>query len=125
MKDQKRFASGDCRRLDANRSTSISVEFTQKCALAITLGASPAESTGRQPAFDAAGRWSLHRLQTPSGRALYGLRKQTVEPVFGIIKHAMRFRQFLLRGKRKVSGEWQLVTLSYNLRRMANLAAVT
>lgn len=67
----------------------------------------------------------LHRLQTPSGRALYGLRKQTVEPVFGIIKHAMRFRQFLLRGKRKVSGEWQLVALSYNLRRMANLAAAT
>lgn len=54
---------------------------------------------------------------------LYGLRKQTVEPVFGIIKHAMRFRQFLLRAKCKVSGEWQLVALSYNLRRMANLAA--
>jgi hypothetical protein len=39
----------------------------------------------------------LHRLNTPAGRALYGLRKQTVEPVFGIIKNAMRFRQFLLR----------------------------
>jgi len=60
----------------------------------------------------------LHRLKTPAGRALYALRKQTVEPVFGIIKHAMRFRQFLLRGKRKVSGEWQLVSLAYNLKRL-------
>jgi IS5 family transposase len=65
----------------------------------------------------------LHRLKSPEGRALYGLRKQTVEPVFGIIKHAMRFRQFLLRGKAKVSGEWQLVSLAYNLKRMASLAA--
>jgi transposase len=65
----------------------------------------------------------LHRLKTPEGRALYGLRKQTVEPVFGIIKHAMRFRQFLLRGKAKVSGEWQLVSLAYNLKRLHGLAA--
>ena len=42
-----------------------------------------------------------HRLKTPEGRALYGLRKQLPEPVFGIIKHAMRFRQFLLRGLRE------------------------
>jgi len=65
----------------------------------------------------------LHRLKSPAGRALYGLRKQTVEPVFGIIKHAMRFRQFLLRGKAKVSGEWQLVSLAYNLKRLHSLAA--
>jgi transposase len=64
----------------------------------------------------------LHRLKTPAGRALYGLRKQSVEPVFGIIKQAMRFRQFLLRGKAKVSGEWQLVSLAYNLKRMHRLA---
>ena len=63
----------------------------------------------------------LHRLKTPAGRALYGLRKQTVEPVFGIIKQAMRFRQFLLRGKAKVTGEWQLVSLAYNLKRMHTL----
>jgi transposase/IS5 family transposase len=65
----------------------------------------------------------LHRLKTPAGRALYGLRKQSVEPVFGIIKQAMRFRQFLLRGKAKVTGEWQLVSLAYNLKRMQTLAA--
>jgi len=64
----------------------------------------------------------LHRLKTPAGRALYGLRKQTVEPVFGIIKQAMRFRQFLLRGKAKVTGEWQLVSLAYNLKRLHALA---
>lgn len=52
---------------------------------------------------------------------LYALRKQTVEPVFGIIKSVMGFRQFLLRGKDKVSGEWRLVCLAWNLKRMAVL----
>lgn len=66
-----------------------------------------------------------HRLKSPEGRALYGLRKQTVEPVFGIIKHAMRFRQFLLRGLEKVTGEWRLIALAYNLKRMAKLAAAS
>jgi transposase len=59
-----------------------------------------------------------HRLQTPEGRAVYALRKQLPEPVFGIIKHAMRFRQFLLRGLEKTTGEWQLVALAYNFRRL-------
>jgi transposase len=60
----------------------------------------------------------MHRLKTPEGRELYGLRKQTPEPVFGIIKSVMGFRQFLLRGLESVQGEWSLVTLSWNLRRM-------
>lgn len=64
-----------------------------------------------------------HRLKTRAGRALYGLRKQTVEPVFGIIKSVMRFRQFLLRGLAAVRGEWSLVTMAWNIRRMAVLAA--
>jgi transposase len=64
-----------------------------------------------------------HRLKTPEGRALYGLRKQLPEPVFGIIKHAMRFRQFLLRGLEKTTGEWQLVALAYNFRRLHVLKA--
>lgn len=59
-----------------------------------------------------------HRLKTPRGRALYALRKQTPEPVFGSIKSAMGFRQFLLRGLPKVRGEWNLVTLAWNLKRM-------
>jgi len=62
-----------------------------------------------------------HRLKTPAGRKLYALRKQTPEPVFGSIKSAMGFRQFLLRGLQNVKGEWSLVTMSWNLRRMFTL----
>jgi len=59
-----------------------------------------------------------HRLKTAVGQALYRWRKQTVEPVFGIIKEVMGFRRFRLRGRAKVSLEWTLVCLSYNLRRV-------
>jgi chromosome segregation ATPase len=62
-----------------------------------------------------------YRMRTQAGRALYALRKQTVEPVFGIIKAVMRFRRFMLRGKAKVSSEWTLVTLAYNFRRLYRL----
>ena len=64
-----------------------------------------------------------HRLKTIQGRKLFGLRKQTVEPVFGIIKSVMGFRQFLLRGLDAVQGEWNLVTMAWNIKRMAVLAA--
>ncbi len=63
-----------------------------------------------------------HRLKTPAGRALYALRKQTPEPVFGIIKSALGFRQFSLRGLENVRGEWSLVTMAWNLKRMFTLA---
>jgi transposase len=59
-----------------------------------------------------------HRLKTPEGRALYALRKQTPEPVFGIIKSALGFRQFSLRGLEKARGEWSLVTMAWNIKRM-------
>jgi transposase len=59
-----------------------------------------------------------YRLKTPAGRKLYALRKQTPEPVFGIIKSVMGFRQFLLRGLANAKGEWNLVTMSWNIRRM-------
>ena len=62
-----------------------------------------------------------HRLKTRAGRAAYALRKQTVEPVFGIIKSIMGFRQFLLRGLVNVTNEWTLVCLAWNLKRMAVL----
>jgi transposase len=62
-----------------------------------------------------------HRLDTAQGKQLYGLRKETVEPVFGIIKQAIGFRRFLLRGKENVSLEWTLVSTSYNLKRLFNL----
>ena len=64
-----------------------------------------------------------HRLKTGSGKALYKLRQQTVEPVFGIIKSVLGFRQFLLRGLAKVSLEWELVCLAYNVRRLPALGA--
>lgn len=63
------------------------------------------------------------KLKTPEGKNLYRQRACTVEPVFGIIKAALGFRQFLLRGIRKVSGEWSLVCLAYNLRRLHRLGA--
>ena len=62
-----------------------------------------------------------HKLKTKAGRALYALRKQTVEPVFGIIKSVLGFRQFSLRSLKKVTGEWTLVCLAWNLKRMAAL----
>lgn len=62
------------------------------------------------------------KLETDAGRALYAKRKHTSEPVFGVIKQAMGFRQFLLRGLRNVTGEWELVCLAYNIRRLFALA---
>jgi transposase len=58
------------------------------------------------------------RLKTQEGKKTYGLRKQTVEPVFGIIKSVMKFRQFLLRGLENVRGEWDLVTMAWNVKRL-------
>ena len=66
-----------------------------------------------------------HRLQTRQGRAIYGRRKCTVEPVFGIIKAVLGFRQFHLRGLEAVAGEWTLVTLAWNLKRMFTLQQQT
>src|SRR5271155_518902 len=54
-----------------------------------------------------------HRLKTPEGKKLYALRKQVPEPVFGIIKSVLGFRQFLLRGLESVRGEWSLVTMAW------------
>jgi transposase len=62
-----------------------------------------------------------HRLQTRAGKALYKLRKQTVEPVFGIIKPGLGCRQFLLRDREKVSLEWLLVCVGYNFKRLCTL----
>jgi hypothetical protein len=59
-----------------------------------------------------------HRLKTARGRQPYALRKQTPEPVFGIIKSVMGYRQSLLRGLENVKGEWNLVTMSWNIKRM-------
>jgi transposase len=65
-----------------------------------------------------------HRLQTQEGRAIYSKRKSTVETVFGIIKHVLGFRQFLLRGLSSVQSEWSLVCLGWNLKRIHALKVV-
>lgn len=62
-----------------------------------------------------------HRLRTKQGREIYGQRKATIEPRFGNIKSVHGFRQFSLRGHEKVSGEWQIMGTSYNLKRMHTL----
>ena len=61
---------------------------------------------------------NAHRLRTREGKARYAKRKATVETVFGIIKHVLGFRQFLLRGLRAVQGEWALVCMGWNLKRL-------
>ena len=59
-----------------------------------------------------------NKLKTVEGRKVYAQRKSTVEPVFGIIKHVLGFRQFFLRGLESVSGEWTLVSIAWNIKRM-------
>ncbi|MCO6491286.1 MAG: IS1182 family transposase [Phaeodactylibacter sp.] len=59
-----------------------------------------------------------HKLKTEIGRAIYRLRKMTVEPVFGIIKEIMGFRRFSLRGEVAINGEWLLVCSAFNLKRL-------
>jgi transposase len=61
-------------------------------------------------------------MKKEENKELYRLRKQTVEPVFGIIKGAMGFRQFLLRGLEKVEMEWGLLALAYNMKRLHRMA---
>jgi hypothetical protein len=63
-----------------------------------------------------------HRLKTNEGKRLYAKRKSTVEPVIGIIKAVMGFRQFLLRSLESVNGEWNLVCIAYNLKRLHALS---
>lgn len=64
-----------------------------------------------------------HRLKTKAGRTLYALRKQTVEPVFGIIKRVMGFEQMSMRGLAQAQGEWTLVTMAWNIKRLHVLSA--
>lgn len=71
--------------------------------------------------------WRLEmkaKLETEDGKNRYKKRKQTVEPVFGIIKSAIGFVRFYLRGLGNVANEWRLIALAYNCRRLARLRAV-
>ena len=78
---------------------------------------------GPPPAEDASPREKMAwKLRTALGKAIYRRRKCTVEPVIGIIKEVLGFRQFSLRGQDNVTGEWCLVCLAQNLRRLHVLA---
>jgi hypothetical protein len=79
----------------------------------------PAPPTPENPTPVAA---MAHRMKTPQGRALYALRKQTPEPVFGIIKSVLAFRQFSPRSLERVRGEWSLLTMAWNIKRLFALA---
>jgi transposase/IS5 family transposase len=84
------------------------------------------QQSRREPPVDAAGvELMAYRLQTKAGREFYAKRKSTVETVFGIVKSAMGFRTFLLRGHKKVSGEWTLLCTAYNVKRMIALVAAS
>ncbi len=63
-----------------------------------------------------------YKLKTEIGKAIYAARKHTVEPVIGIIKEVLGFRQFSLRGEAAAAGEWCLVCLAFNLERLHSLA---
>jgi hypothetical protein len=74
------------------------------------------------PADDASPAEQMaYKLKTALGKAIYGLRKCTVEPVIGIIKEILGFRQFSLRGEMAAAGEWCLVCLAFNLKRLHTL----
>ena len=74
------------------------------------------------PPDDASAKEKMaYKLKTEVGKAIYRLRKCTVEPVLGIIQEVLGFRQFLLRGMAVVAGEWTLVCLGFNLKRMHRL----
>ncbi len=83
----------------------------------------PPEPNKRPKAITA--KWRLEMIETlksKPNRALYKRRKQTVEPVFGILKSVLGFTQFSLRGIAKVKAEWQLLTLAYNCKKLTRLA---
>jgi len=103
-----------------------------------TRGIDPYIATGREPHHkswrayfagepapppdDASPRVKMaYKLRTKIGKEVYGLRKSTVEPVIGIIKEVLGFRQFSLRGLTAAAGEWCLVCLAFNLKRLHRL----
>jgi hypothetical protein len=87
------------------------VSWKQRFAMAPK--APPASATAMQK--------MTHRLKTPAGRELYGQRKRTLGPVFGIIKSVVGYGLCLLRGLEDVKGEWNLVTMSWTIKQMFSL----
>jgi len=97
---------------------SVRAEPPRKYSLGLEAAKEKPLSSRARSAF---GQRMDAKLNTDAGKALYALRKKSVEPVFGIIKKAMGFTQFNLRGRDKVELEWQLVALAYNFKRLWNI----
>ena len=95
----------------------------------MTSGHPPGDSGGpkQKPPKPVKDPWRIEmkaKLESKHGKALYKKRKQTVEPVFGIIKSVLGFRHFSLRGMEKVKTEWKLIALADNCKRLAKLGAI-
>jgi hypothetical protein len=79
---------------------------------------SPVAAKGRPPNNMTAKQKMARRNRTKKGQKEYARRKAIIEPVFGQIKHCQGFRQFLMRGLASMQGEWTLVCLTHNLRKL-------
>jgi hypothetical protein len=96
----------------------LAMEKYEGLEVLVALGREGKKQAAIDPQKHPATARMAERLASQEGQAHYRRRKAIVEPVFGWIKHAMGFRQFSLRGLDKVAGEWGLVCLALNLRRM-------
>ena len=112
------FSDGNVKKCEANQITPYLASKREKHHEVLRERFTPPEALSESADGVSAMK---HRLKTTEGRKLYARRKCSVEPVFGIIKAIMGFRHFLLRGLKAVSGEWDLVCLAWNLKRLHRL----
>ena len=108
---------------EANLRGAEEVGIDAYVAVAREKHSQPQETSPRGPLPKGASRIERmkRKLQTKSGHAIYAARKEIVEPVFGQIKQARGFRQFLMRGLEKVQGEWALVCMAHNVLKLHRL----
>ncbi len=88
----------------------------------VAIGRAKHAAEGKRTITGALTKAMRNKLRRAGWRSRYRLRKQIVEPVFGQIKQARGFRQFLLRGIEKVKAEWALICTAHNLTKLATLA---
>ena len=115
----KAFEQLDKQRIDAYVAVSADESHTQRCYEYRPQKRASTRTITNPRLLD-----MKEKLQTDAGRKMYSKRKKTVEPTFGIIKHVLGFRQFLVRGIEQVIGEWELVCLAYNAKRLFKLKTV-
>lgn len=112
------FSEDNTKKLDENGIEAYIAAGRQSHNLTLAERLAPEATPPENPDIVAAMK---HRLSTKAGKAFYAKRKSTVEPVFGIIKEVMGFRRFMLRGFNAVRGEWTLVCIAFNLKRLCTL----